>query len=579
MPPAIELRGVGKRYRVHRSRRDALLDALGLGDWLERRGRAQEFWALRDIDLEVGQGERVGIVGRNGAGKSTLLRLITGNVAPAEGVVEVRGSVQALMDAGGGFHPEFSGRENAQAALTYNGLRPDEARAAIEEIGDFTELGSFMDQPLKTYSSGMQARLAFAVATTIRPEILIVDEILGTGDAYFFAKSTERMRELVEGGASVLLVSHALDQIVRFCDQAVWIDRGHVVMRGPSLEVVKRYEKFTRDLERRRVQANNARSGRDGFSRDTFADVLTIRLTASDAVDVSEVALLRDGEVEEAVSVGDAQDTATSLPAHVLLDGGAWGPPGTDGGMYFRALHGTANASIAVWLLLPGSTYELAVRYRSDAGSPLGVEVQRNGQLQAVGEAPGSGHAWSTYRLPLRAAEPAAASPRSEEHASDQPDVSRWTEDGALTIERVALVDEAGDEQAVFRAFQPMGIQVQATARAPGTFPVIPVAIIFRDDGVIATRHVGDAVELDLRHGDRFTAVLDLGPHLLGNGRYFVTIALYGRLDPHSFDASHVYEVLDRSFEFQVAGHPPPHNEAFRHPGTWSVEPVRDPVG
>jgi lipopolysaccharide transport system ATP-binding protein len=573
MPPAIELRGVGKRYRVHRSRRDALLDALGLGDWLERRGRAQEFWALRGIDLEVGQGERVGIIGRNGAGKSTLLRLITGNVAPAEGVVTVRGSVQALMDAGGGFHPEFTGRENAQAALTYNGLTTEQARDAIEEIADFTELGAFMDQPLKTYSSGMQARLAFAVATTISPEILIVDEILGTGDAYFFAKSTERMRQLVEGGASVLLVSHALDQIVRFCDQAVWIDRGHVVMRGPSLEVVKRYEKFTRDLERRRVQANNARSGKDGFRRDTFADVLTVHLRASGTVDVAEVALLRDGELEEAVRVGDAQDTATALPAHVLLDGGAWGPPRADADGYHRPLHGTAVASISLWLLLPGARYEVAVRFRAPADATLGVEVHRNGKLEAAGEARGDADGWTTYRLPL------SASGEPGQERDDDPTISRWTEDGALTIEQVTIVDEDGEEQAVFRAFQPLAIHVRAVARAPGRFPVIPVAIVIRDDGVILTRHIGETVELELEHGDRFDAVLDLGRQMLGNGRYFVTVALYGRLDPHSLDSSHVYEVLDRSFEFQVTGHPPPHNEAVRHPGAWSVERVRDAVG
>src|SRR5262249_37487492 len=158
-----------------------------------------------------------------------LLKLITGNVDPTEGVIAVHGSVQALLQAGTGMHPEFTGYENIEAALTYQGLSKAEIRDAVTDIADFTKLGRFLDQPFKTYSTGMQARLAFAAATVVRPDILIVDELLGVGDGYFLSKSTERMRKLIDSGASVLLVSHAMDQIVRFCDQAIWIDRGQIV--------------------------------------------------------------------------------------------------------------------------------------------------------------------------------------------------------------------------------------------------------------------------------------------------------------------------------------------------------------
>src|SRR5262245_18708888 len=155
---AIRLSGVGKMYKVFPSRLDNLLDALGVERFLTWRGNAsREFWALRDIDIELKAGSRLGIIGRNGAGKSTLLKLITGNIAPTEGQVAVNGQVQALLEAGAGFHPEFTGYENIRAALTYQGLHPTAIEAAVQEIEEFTELGQFLAQPFKTYSTGMQA--------------------------------------------------------------------------------------------------------------------------------------------------------------------------------------------------------------------------------------------------------------------------------------------------------------------------------------------------------------------------------------------------------------------------------------
>ena len=167
---AIRLSGVGKMYKIFPTRVDSVFDALGLARLMPwRRMKPQEFWALRAIELEITAGSRVGIIGRNGAGKSTLLKLITGNVAPTEGRMEVNGDVQALLEAGAGFHPEFTGYENIRASLTYQGLTPAEIEAAVEEIADFTELGQFLLQPFKTYSLGMQARLVFATATAIKP--------------------------------------------------------------------------------------------------------------------------------------------------------------------------------------------------------------------------------------------------------------------------------------------------------------------------------------------------------------------------------------------------------------------------
>lgn len=240
---AIRLQNVSKIYKLHGSQSDQLIDVLRLQRFgIKTKTPSKEFAALTDISLDVPRGHRIGIVGRNGAGKTTLLKLICGNFAPTSGEVEVNGTVQALMNIGLGFHPEYTGRENVEASLQYNGLGREEYQNAMEGIIDFCELGDFLDQPFKTYSLGMQARLMFAAATAIRPDILIVDEVLGAGDAYFVAKSKARVEKLVSSGCTMLLVSHSMQQVLELCDEAIWLDQGGIKMRGEAFLVVKAYE-------------------------------------------------------------------------------------------------------------------------------------------------------------------------------------------------------------------------------------------------------------------------------------------------------------------------------------------------
>jgi lipopolysaccharide transport system ATP-binding protein len=245
-PTAVSLRAVSKRYRLYGNAMQMAADQLGyyrLRFW-RKRPVFQEFEALHNISLDVRRGERVGIIGRNGAGKTTLLKLLTGNFAPTSGEVHVHGTVQALMQVGLGFHPEFTGYDNIRSALVYNGLTGAALEAALEEVVDFVELEQFLHQPMKTYSLGMGTRVQFATATAIQPDILIVDEILGAGDAYFSAKSAHRMRKLTYSGCTLLLVSHATDQILQFCERAIWLERGEVRVDGNALSVVRAYEEF-----------------------------------------------------------------------------------------------------------------------------------------------------------------------------------------------------------------------------------------------------------------------------------------------------------------------------------------------
>jgi lipopolysaccharide transport system ATP-binding protein len=571
---AIRFEQVGKMYKVFGSRLDSALDALGLPAFGRRDFR--EFWALRDIHLELSRGGRLGIIGRNGAGKTTLLKLVTGNVTPTEGTVTVNGNVQALLETGGGLHPEFTGRENIRASLAYLGLSRSEIDDAESEIAEFTELGRFLEQPFKAYSQGMQARLSFAIATTVQPEILIVDEILGAGDAYFFARSTARMSRLIEGGAGVLLVSHALEQVARFCDRTIWLERGRIAMDGPTDEVIKAYERFIRELEDRRIRAKNEKAvlqQYDAFDRETFTEAVVGSISpVGGSVDVARLTLFRDGTIEGEIDVGGAQDVDASGTAGLLLDEGGWEAPQTDAHGHFRTVTDRAGAfRFDLWFLYPQSLYEMEVVYRTYEGA---ASLRLGGTADSgttVSLSPAD--EWTSHRFELPAGE-------EQLEAGNTERLSRWPGVEGLAIRRVHTVGVDDLERAVFPVHESFAVAVEAVATAGGTFPLVPAALIFRLDGIVATLHVGERELFELEEGDRIDLRLDLGPLLLGNGTYLLSVGLYQELDVDNTHSSSLYDYFDRSFEFVVTGNPPLHTEAFRHPGSWSttVRPVGERV-
>lgn len=204
--------------------------------------RYHEFWALRDVSFEVNKGEVLGIVGNNGAGKSTLLKIISGILKPTEGSVQVFGNVVPMLELGSGFDFDLTGRENIFLNGAILGYSERFLKEKYDEIVAFSELGQFIDVPLRNYSSGMVMRLAFSVATVVNPDILIVDEILAVGDATFQAKSRARMMELMSGGTTVLFVSHSIEQIRGMCDKVIWLDHGHMKMIGDTKTVCDAYQ-------------------------------------------------------------------------------------------------------------------------------------------------------------------------------------------------------------------------------------------------------------------------------------------------------------------------------------------------
>ena len=247
MSGRIRARGLGKRYKQYPR------PWMRLAEWLSG-GRYQghgEMWALREVSFEVAAGEAVGIVGQNGAGKSTLLKLLVGTTQPTEGSFEVEGRVSALLELGMGFHPEFTGERNAVMALQMLGLSEAEAEALLPSIGEFSELGGFLKQPLRTYSSGMQMRLGFAVATVERPDILIVDEALSVGDAYFQHKCIRRIREFKESGTTMLFVSHDPAAVKTLCDRALLLEGGLLIREGGAEAVLDYYNALIAQREKR----------------------------------------------------------------------------------------------------------------------------------------------------------------------------------------------------------------------------------------------------------------------------------------------------------------------------------------
>lgn len=255
--PVLEVSGLGKAFRRYSREIDRVAGWLG---WPV--APAEENWVLRGVNFRVEEAEALGIVGRNGAGKSTLLKMIAGTTRPSEGSIRVDGKVAAILELGMGFNPELTGRQNAYHASGMMGFHRSETEAVIDEIAEFSELKDYFGQPLRIYSSGMQMRLAFAVATAIRPDVLIVDEALAVGDAYFQHKSMERIRAFRKQGTALILVSHDKAAVQSLCDRAILLEGGHLALDGTPESVLDYYNALLALRENESIETQLLEGGR-----------------------------------------------------------------------------------------------------------------------------------------------------------------------------------------------------------------------------------------------------------------------------------------------------------------------------
>ena len=238
--PIVSVKNISLKFKMEQNRANSLKEFCVR--WLKRDLKSEDFWALTDVSFDVEKGDVIGIIGHNGAGKSTLLKVISGIMKPTKGTIEAHGNIVPMRELGSGFDMELSGRENIYLNGAILGYSEEFLNEKYDEIVAFSELGNFIEAPLRTYSSGMLARLAFSVACIVEPEILIVDEILSVGDADFQEKSRARMMELMTGGTTVFFVSHSLKQIREMCNKVVWLEHGKIQAVGKTGEICDKYE-------------------------------------------------------------------------------------------------------------------------------------------------------------------------------------------------------------------------------------------------------------------------------------------------------------------------------------------------
>lgn len=292
---AVTVQNLSKLYKVYSNPRDLAVELF------TGKVRHREHWALRDMSFTVARGQVVGILGPNGAGKSTLLKIIVGTLAPTSGKVVVNGRVSAILELGTGFHPEYSGRDNVVTGGICLGMTRAEIEAKLPWIVEFSELGDVIDLPFKTYSSGMRARLTFATAISVEPDILVIDEALAAGDSYFINKCMERIKQICRSGATVLFVTHAPNLVAELCDWALWIDSGMIKSMGAPLKVAKEYEQSVMAATERRAKAHTADAHRK--SREHTQALYTVERSS---LHVERVAIFdQSGQERHAFRTGE----------------------------------------------------------------------------------------------------------------------------------------------------------------------------------------------------------------------------------------------------------------------------------
>ena len=303
----LSVEGLGKRYRLFATPRDRFLSLVGLAD------RSTPHWALKNVTFKLNRGQCLGVIGDNGAGKSTLLKLLAGTLQASHGQLHRVGRLTAILELGAGFHPDFTGRENLMFGGSFIGLGHDDMRRLSDEIIAFSELGEAIERPVKTYSSGMVVRLAFALVTAVQPEVLIIDEALAVGDQHFQKKCVQRIEAFRRNGCTVLFCSHSLYHVRQLCDQVLWLDHGAVSGLGDTESVLAAYETHVRLQDSKSTQISELKVARQGMEPSAAAEVQSLAISGKRAGLVEARMEVQGGDLVIVVTAASHSDETPSV--------------------------------------------------------------------------------------------------------------------------------------------------------------------------------------------------------------------------------------------------------------------------
>lgn len=574
---AIRATNVKKVYRLYAKPSYRFRDMFGLLGNVP--GAYTEHAALDGVDIAIGRGEKVAIIGRNGAGKSTFLKLVTRVIQATSGTLDVTGHTHALLQIGTGFHPDFTGRQNVYAYLAQLGITGQEAARRCEDVIAFAELEEYIDQPVKSYSTGMAVRLMFSASTAITPDLLVLDEVLGVGDAYFAHKSYERIRELCDReGTTLLLVTHDIYSAVKLCTRTIWLDRGRVLMDGDSPHVVKGYEDSIRQQEENRLRlSKQARiQALQVPAAATTSTPVLLEIYAEDnrpqpcPVYFSrvELVLAQDGGRRVALPLGppglpghDAFDEHAS--SHLQREGTCWGEPQIWQGRTARAFlnYGSPFHKIAGVLdvALPEDAVAAGhvvaeIDYWSDQPCALQARGFIGRREVPLGSLPPSNGAWVTWRAPIGGGSDPAT-------IAGHVNTSGRHGTGGIVVTDVTAGLDSGEDSYVFEHGAPANILIRYQVNDPGLREHAQVLLAFHRDGVIDTcRMMTRGLLFDGAHGARGVVRVRVPAMRLANGTYTVTVMVakegyYDREQTRYFSLNpEVYTCLSRVIEIVVRG-------------------------
>ena len=537
-----------KAYTLYPSQSDRLADLIG---WSRVRRRSYPTHvAIDNLSFEIRAGEKVGFMGRNGAGKSTLLKLITGVIEPSSGRVEVSGKSHALLQIGAGFHQEFTGRQNAYAYLANLGVIGKRADELMDEIVDFTELEEYIDQPLRTYSTGMAMRLIFAASTAVAPSLFVIDELLGVGDAYFQGKSFARLEELCsERGTTLLLVSHEIYGAAKICNRMVWLDQGRIRFDGDARTALNFYENSIKEQEeqrlRRKAMLPSATARRRGQHwRSCLVELRPLRGKPL----MTPVQLLQANLTEESRELDQGQ-------FEFVIEGSNWNPEQVAGcvaeiknvGSPFQK--GIIRISAPTELIL--RSLVLSIQLVSiQQQELLALLYLEDGQPRKAGHvqlSPGITEGW---KIPL--------DPLQSDLFREDETVPQRHGSGAIRFTSVDIVDHLGTPKRVLKQGEQITIEFRYAILDASAASDIEMVISIMRDGV---HHAARAFNADLRlpHDQRAGIIRFVSPELpLASGAFVLSsiIAKRGYFEHHRGKPfslnSDVYDVIARGLKFEV---------------------------